>query len=144
MRRRHNPSTSEWALVAGIGVAAYLLYKFVTGTLSSAASAVSSTASATSSKIADIAETIFPHSTGMMVPTATILLGTGAEIPVSAVSGVGQFTDTDGVQKLQFYYQGQIWRTTSNTPDDTNTYYATTSQTGNLSNSIGLPPGAMN
>jgi hypothetical protein len=125
MRRRRNPDLGEWALVAGIGVAAYLLYKYVTGALSTVATAVSTAASATSSKIADVAEILLPHTIGAMVPTATILLGTGAEIPVSAVSGVGQFTDLDGVTKFQFYYAGQIWRTTGSTPDETNTYYAT-------------------
>lgn len=127
MRRRRNPDRTQWVLLAGLGVAAYFVYRYLSGALSSAATAVSNTASATSSKIADIAEALLPHSvsTAALAPGATILLGNGQEIPVSAATGVGQFTDADGTLKFQFYYQGAIWRTTSSAPDDTNTYYAT-------------------
>jgi hypothetical protein len=124
MARRRNPDYVNLAVLAGIGVGAYVLYQWLTGAGRAAATAVPAAFSSASSKLADVLETVFPHGNSTLLPTATILLSTGQEIPATAPSGVGAFTDIDGTQKFQFYYRGATWRTTSGTPDETNTYYA--------------------
>lgn len=107
-------------LLAG---AAYLIYRYVAGGVSAATTAVTGAASATSSGIADLAETLFPHTSSILVPGASIVLSTGEEIPTSAALGQGSFTAADGSTQIQFLYNGKVYRTSA-LPDDTNTYYA--------------------
>jgi hypothetical protein len=107
--------------VAALGFGAYLVYKVSQG-LSKIPSPPS--LSTTSSNIADWFEMIFPHGNTQLAPGATIVLSTGVEIPATAPTGVGSFTEVDGATKIQFFYNGRTWRTTTAQPDDTNTYYA--------------------
>jgi hypothetical protein len=113
-------------LVAGLAAGAYLLYRFLSGAASRAVTATEKAFSDTSSSVADVAERLIPFSIGnrVLVPGASIVLGDGTEIPASAPKGVGAFTDSDGVVKFQFYYQGRTYRTDAGVPDDTGTYYA--------------------
>jgi hypothetical protein len=124
MRRRRNPDYLNWAMLAGIAVGAYVLYQWLTSAGKAATTAVPRAFSSASSGLADVLETIFPHGNSTLLPTATILLANGQEIPATAPSGVGAFTDVDGTQKFQFYFNGATYRTTTGTPDETNTYYA--------------------
>lgn len=132
MAERGGNVTSTLLLIAGVGVGGYLLYRLVSGLASKAVALPGQALTATQGGVTNLLTSLFPPaSTTATVAAqaaaaggATVILGDGSEIPFSSVSGVGAFTDTDGVMKLQFYYQGKIYRTTAAQPDSTNTYYA--------------------
>jgi hypothetical protein len=120
---RVNPNL---VIVGGLAAGAYLLYRWLSGTVSRAAAATGAAFEQASSSTADVLETVFPHSimNTVFAPGASIMLGDGSVIAASAPTGVGAFTDTDGVVKLQFYWQGRTYRTTAAQPDSAMMYYA--------------------
>lgn len=118
-----NGVNTNLVLVAGIGVGAYLLFRWLSGAADRARKAAAQALEDTSSAAADVAEWLIPHTNIRFDPSASILLGDNSVIPASAARGVGSFTDTDGVQKIQFYYQGRVYRTTDAQPDG-GWYYA--------------------
>jgi hypothetical protein len=123
MRRRRNPTPFEWGQLALLGGAAYLVWKYVVPLFQKLPQVQQQAASS----VTDFVEKLFPYGgAGVMqdYPNATIILGDGSEIPTTATSGSGLFTDVDNVQKVQFYYAGHTYRTTTAMPDSTNTYYA--------------------
>jgi hypothetical protein len=119
-------------LVAGLAVGGYLLYRALAGVGSRVVAAGGQALTSAQGGVTNLLTELFPAATTTATAAAiasgaggaTVILGDGSEIPFSSVSGVGAFTDVDNVLKLQFYYQGKIYRTTSAQPDSTNTYYA--------------------
>jgi hypothetical protein len=116
-------------VIGAVGVGIYLAYKLVTG-LKSIPSAVAAGASQASSGVADVLESIFPHAIAAPAFSAygtvsSIMLGDGSEITPDKVSAsAGLFTDVDNVVKIQFFYGGKTYRTTTAQPDSTGTLYA--------------------
>lgn len=125
-RRRRNPDTNTYLMLGLMAAAGYVFYNFLWKPGTAVASAVGQGFSTTSSGIANVLESLFPHASATFVPGSSIVLATGQEIPLNAIdpASVGSFTDTDNTVKIQFFYAGKNWRTTSVLPDDTNTYYA--------------------
>lgn len=121
---RRNPrlDTNLVLLTALVAAGGYVLYRLF-GAGRRAIAATEQAFSDTSSAVADVAERIFPHGNTTLDPRASIMLGDGSIIPASAPTGVGSFTDTDGLTKIQFYWQGRTYRTTDAQPDG-GMYYA--------------------
>jgi hypothetical protein len=119
-------------LVAGLAVGGYLLYRALTGVGSRVVAAGGQALTAAQGGVTNLLTDLFPAAATTATTAAlasgaggaTVMLGDGSEIPFSAVKGVGAFTDVDSVMKLQFFYNGKTYRTTSAQPDSTNTYYA--------------------
>lgn len=127
-RARRNPRVNtNLVLAAGLAGGGYLLYRWLSGAASRAATAVSNAQQSAASSVADVLEKVFPHAIGntVLAPNASIMLSDGTVIPASAPTGVGAFTDVDNVVKLQFYYLGHTYRTDSAQPDSAGMYYAT-------------------
>lgn len=109
-RRRRNPALSDintLLIVGVVGVGAYFIWKLMT----TGKAAITSAGSAISKAIA-------PNPTA----NATIVLSDGTEIPWSAATWrnwIGWFNTL-----AQFDYNGVGYQLISNTPDETNTYYA--------------------
>lgn len=119
---------TDFLLLGALAGGLYLAYKLVSG-LKSVPAAIATGASQASSGLADVFESIIPHAIAAPAFSAygtvsSIMLGDGSEITPDKASGAGLFTDTDGTVKIQFFYGGKIYRTTTAQPDSTGTLYA--------------------